>query len=106
MALGEWPGQQQTVYLHGPGTSPEQQSSPSPPPPPPPAPPIQDYTPLTIEKSNILLLGPSGVGKTLMAKTLARILEVPFSMSDCTPLTQAGYIGEDAEVVVQRLLAS
>lgn len=47
--------------------------------------PLYDPTPLTIEKSNILLLGPSGVGKTLMAKTLARVLEVPFSMSDCTP---------------------
>ena len=69
-------------------------------------PPIHDATPLTIEKSNILLLGPSGVGKTLMAKTLARVLEVPFSMSDCTPFTQAGYIGEDAEVCVQRLLAA
>ncbi|RMZ77906.1 hypothetical protein DV738_g4144, partial [Chaetothyriales sp. CBS 135597] len=56
--------------------------------------------------SNILLLGPSGVGKTLMAKTLARVLSVPFSMSDCTPLTQAGYIGEDAEVCVHRLLAA
>ncbi|TKA24107.1 hypothetical protein B0A50_06847 [Salinomyces thailandicus] len=68
--------------------------------------PLVDNTPLTIEKSNILLLGPSGVGKTLMAKTLARVLEVPFSMSDCTPFTQAGYIGEDAEVCVQRLLAT
>ncbi|KAK3629957.1 ATP-binding protein [Elasticomyces elasticus] len=68
--------------------------------------PLIDTTPLTIEKSNILLLGPSGVGKTLMAKTLARVLEVPFSMSDCTPFTQAGYIGEDAEVCVQRLLAA
>jgi len=68
--------------------------------------PLTDNTPLTIEKSNILLLGPSGVGKTLMAKTLARVLEVPFSMSDCTPFTQAGYIGEDAEVCVQRLLAA
>ncbi|KAF2671642.1 ClpX, ATPase regulatory subunit [Microthyrium microscopicum] len=61
---------------------------------------------ISLEKSNILLLGPSGVGKTLMAKTLARVLDVPFSMSDCTPLTQAGYIGEDAEVVVQRLLSA
>ncbi len=68
--------------------------------------PIIDYTPLTIEKSNIMMLGPSGVGKTLMAKTLARVLEVPFSMSDCTPFTQAGYIGEDADVCVQRLLAA
>ena len=67
--------------------------------------PLFDPTPLTLEKSNILLLGPSGVGKTLMAKTLARVLEVPFSMSDCTPFTQAGYIGEDAEVCIQRLLA-
>lgn len=61
---------------------------------------------MSIEKSNIMLLGPSGVGKTLMAKTLARVLEVPFSMSDCTPFTQAGYIGEDADVCVQRLLAA
>lgn len=53
-----------------------------------------------------MLLGPSGVGKTLMAKTLARVLDVPFSMSDCTPFTQAGYIGEDADVCVQRLLAA
>jgi ATP-dependent Clp protease ATP-binding subunit ClpX len=65
-----------------------------------------DTSPLTLEKSNILLLGPSGVGKTLMAKTLARVLSVPFSMSDCTPFTQAGYIGEDAEVCVHRLLAA
>ena len=68
--------------------------------------PILDASPLTLEKANILLLGPSGVGKTLMAKTLARVLAVPFSMSDCTPFTQAGYIGEDAEVCVQRLLAA
>lgn len=69
-------------------------------------PPLFDPSPLNLEKSNIMLLGPSGVGKTLMAKTLARVLEVPFSMSDCTPFTQAGYIGEDAEVCVQRLLAA
>jgi len=70
------------------------------------APPILDQSPLTIDKANVILLGPSGVGKTLMAKTLARVLAVPFSMSDCTPFTQAGYIGEDAEICVQRLLAS
>ena len=76
------------------------------PPPTPPNPAILDTSPLQIDKSNILLLGPSGVGKTLMAKTLARVLDVPFSMSDCTPFTQAGYIGEDAEVCVQRLLVA
>lgn len=68
--------------------------------------PLIDQSPLTIDKSNILLLGPSGVGKTLMVKTLARSLQVPFSISDCTPFTQAGYIGEDADVCVQRLLAA
>ena len=61
---------------------------------------------MTLEKTNILMLGPSGVGKTLMAKTLARVLAVPFSMSDCTPFTQAGYIGEDAQVCVERLLVA
>ena len=68
--------------------------------------PIVDNSPLTIDKSNVLLLGPSGVGKTLMVKTLARVLAVPISMSDCTAFTQAGYIGEDVEVCVQRLLAA
>lgn len=67
---------------------------------------LTDSSPTQLEKSNILLLGPSGVGKTLMAKTLARVLSVPFSISDCTPFTQAGYIGEDAEVCVHRLLAA
>ena len=67
---------------------------------------LNDTPALELEKSNILLLGPSGVGKTLMAKTLARVLSVPFSISDCTALTQAGYIGEDAEVCVHRLLAA
>ncbi|CCX06439.1 Similar to Mitochondrial clpX-like chaperone MCX1; acc. no. P38323 [Pyronema omphalodes CBS 100304] len=59
---------------------------------------------LVIEKSNVLCLGPTGVGKTLMVRTLAKILDVPFSMSDCTPFTMAGYIGEDVDMAVHRLL--
>ncbi|KAK6509554.1 hypothetical protein TWF481_004292 [Arthrobotrys musiformis] len=59
-----------------------------------------------LQKSNCLIIGPSGTGKTLIAKTLARILDVPFSISDCTAFTQAGYVGEDVDVCVQRLLAS
>lgn len=89
----EYPGHQATIPLQYPPTGLG-------------TPPLLDPTPLTLDKANILLLGPSGVGKTLMAKTLARVLAVPFSMSDCTPFTQAGYIGEDAEVCVQRLLAA
>lgn len=74
--------------------------------PPPDPPPLDDASPMQFEKSNVLMLGPTGVGKTLIAKTLARVLDVPFSMSDCTPFTQSGYIGEDAESCVQRLLAA
>ncbi len=57
-----------------------------------------------IEKSNIMLLGPTGVGKTLLAQTLARILQVPFTISDATTLTEAGYVGEDVENILVRLL--
>ncbi len=57
-----------------------------------------------LEKSNVLLIGPTGCGKTLLAKTLARILNVPFSIADATTLTEAGYVGEDVENIILRLL--
>lgn len=57
-----------------------------------------------LAKSNILLLGPTGCGKTLLAQTLARILEVPFTMADATTLTEAGYVGEDVENIILKLL--
>lgn len=59
-----------------------------------------------IEKSNVLLLGPTGVGKTLIARTLAKILKVPFASVDATTLTEAGYVGDDVESVLQKLLAN
>ncbi|XP_078492530.1 ATP-dependent clpX-like chaperone, mitochondrial isoform X2 [Ciona intestinalis] len=66
---------------------------------------LEDETsPITLEKSNIVMLGPTGSGKTLLAQTLARCLDVPFAICDCTTLTQAGYVGEDIESVIAKLL--
>src|SRR2546429_481017 len=59
-----------------------------------------------LDKSNIMLIGPTGVGKTLLAQTLARILDVPFTIADATTLTEAGYVGEDVENILVRLLQS
>ena len=58
-----------------------------------------------IDKTNVLLLGPTGTGKTLLAKTLAKKLKVPFAIADATTLTEAGYVGEDVESVLERLMA-
>ncbi|KAK6363324.1 hypothetical protein TWF730_000761 [Orbilia blumenaviensis] len=92
---GEYPGQQATV----PFPQPFHVEAP--------IPPKESIEPaVELQKSNCLIIGPSGTGKTLIAKTLARVLDVPFSISDCTAFTQAGYVGEDVDVCVQRLLAS
>ncbi|WP_314686852.1 ATP-dependent Clp protease ATP-binding subunit ClpX [uncultured Bifidobacterium sp.] len=63
-----------------------------------------DLANVHVEKSNILLLGPTGVGKTYLARTLAQALDVPFAMVDATTLTEAGYVGDDVETVLQRLI--
>lgn len=65
---------------------------------------INDNDTVELEKSNILLLGPTGSGKTLLAKTLARFVNVPFVIADATTLTQAGYVGEDVESILYKLL--
>ena len=64
----------------------------------------QDQSSVELEKSNILLIGPTGTGKTLLAQTLARILNVPFAITDATTLTEAGYVGEDVENIILKLL--
>ena len=65
-----------------------------------------DKDDVELTKSNILLVGPTGSGKTLLAQTLARLLNVPFVMADATTLTEAGYVGEDVESIIQKLLAA
>ncbi|MAE46445.1 MAG: ATP-dependent Clp protease ATP-binding subunit ClpX [Planctomycetes bacterium] len=62
------------------------------------------YSDVEIEKSNVLLVGPTGSGKTLLARTMARMLDVPFAMADATTLTEAGYVGEDVENILLKLL--
>jgi len=64
----------------------------------------EDDNEIELEKSNVMMLGPSGTGKTLLGKTIAKFLEVPFAQVDATTLTESGYVGEDVENVIQRLL--
>lgn len=65
---------------------------------------VADNDDVEIEKSNIIMVGPTGTGKTLLAKTIARLLKVPFTIVDATVLTEAGYVGEDIESILTRLL--
>ena len=65
---------------------------------------FQNESDLELEKSNVLIVGPTGTGKTLMAKTIAKLLQVPFTIVDATVLTEAGYVGEDVESILTRLL--
>ncbi|KAF1363939.1 ATP-dependent Clp protease ATP-binding subunit clpX [Lizonia empirigonia] len=106
----EFPGQQATVHVYNPADPPLCSDPSLAPPSSAPAeaePLLETYAePLQIDKSNVLILGPTGVGKTLMCKTLAKTLGIPISMSDCTTFTQAGYIGDDVEQCVSRLFST
>ena len=65
---------------------------------------LKNESDLELEKSNVLIVGPTGTGKTLMARTIAKLLKVPFTIVDATVLTEAGYVGEDVESILTRLL--
>lgn len=65
---------------------------------------LRGNAPLEIRKSNVMMVGPTGCGKTLLAETLARSLQVPFAMADATSLTESGYVGDDVEIILQKLL--
>ena len=66
----------------------------------------QDKRDVELQKSNVLMLGPTGSGKTLLAQTLAKILQVPFAIADATTLTEAGYVGEDVENILLKLIVN
>ena len=66
--------------------------------------PVDEKDGVEIEKSNIIMVGPTGTGKTLMARTIAKLLDVPFTIVDATVFTEAGYVGEDVESILTRLL--
>ena len=95
--LDEYPGHVETVDLNASIRPPDQEPELG-------SRPLDDTPKTIIEKSNLLLLGPSGIGKTYILSTLARVLEVPFASVDCSALTQAGYIGTDIESAIERLL--
>lgn len=67
---------------------------------------MADSTDIELDKSNVMLMGPSGTGKTLIAKTIAKMLDVPFAQIDATSLTESGYVGDDVENIIQRLLVA